>query len=233
MINNFSFRCPYCDNTSTITSPDRDLKWIKLDLNELDIADNVALEIWAVSCPNPECKKLILSSELFMAEYSYGEWKKIKSTGLKWQMLPDSYAKLLPEYIPKAISVNYYEACKIRDLSPKASATLSRRCLQGMIRDFYGIKKNQLKKEIDSLEGVVDDETWGAIDAVRKMGNIGAHMEKDINLIIDIEPNEAQLLIELIETLIEEWYVNRYERTERLKKIKEMSDNKRQKKKAK
>ena len=31
---------------------------------------------------------------------------------------------------------------------------------------------------------------WQAIDAVRSIGNIGAHMEKDINLIVDVDPEE-------------------------------------------
>lgn len=44
----------------------------------------------------------------------------------------------------------------------------------------------------------------------RRIGNIGAHMEKDINLIIDIEPDEAQKLIKLIELLIEQWYIERH-----------------------
>ena len=35
-------------------------------------------------------------------------------------------------------------------------------------------------------------------------------MEKDINLIIDIEPDEAQKLIKLIELLIEQWYIERH-----------------------
>ncbi|MEI8253036.1 MAG: hypothetical protein WCG25_04765 [bacterium] len=47
-----------------------------------------------------------------------------------WQLLPVSEAKVLPDYIPDPIKQDYYEACRIRDLSPKASATLSRRCLQ-------------------------------------------------------------------------------------------------------
>jgi hypothetical protein len=40
-----------------------------------------------------------------------------------------------------------------------------------------------------------------AIDIVRNIGNIGAHMEADINVIVDVDPDEAQTLIELIETL--------------------------------
>lgn len=44
-------------------------------------------------------------------------------------------------------------------------------------------------------------------------------MEKDINLIIDVDPEEAQLLIQLIELLFNEWYVNRHEREQKLNKI--------------
>jgi hypothetical protein len=58
-----------------------------------------------------------------------------------------------------------------------------------------------------------------AIDAVRKIGNIGAHMEKDINVIVDVEPKEAQLLIGLIELLVKDWYIAKHNRVERLKEI--------------
>lgn len=36
-------------------------------------------------------------------------------------------------------------------------------------------------------------------------------MEKDVNLIIDVEPEEAQKLILLIEYLIKKWYVDRHD----------------------
>lgn len=36
---------------------------------------------------------------------------------------------------------------------------------------------------------------------VREIGNIGAHMEADINVIIDVDPDEAQILIDLVELL--------------------------------
>ena len=37
-------------------------------------------------------------------------------------------------------------------------------------------------------------------------------MEKDVNLIIDVDPNEASLLINLIEILIKDWYITKQER---------------------
>jgi hypothetical protein len=42
------------------------------------------------------------------------------------------------------------------------------------------------------------------------LGNIGAHMEADVNVIVDVEAGEAKLLIGLIETLVDEWYVARH-----------------------
>jgi hypothetical protein len=79
--------------------------------------------------------------------------------------------------------------------------------------------QNRLIDEISAIQEKVDPITWNAIDAVRNIGNIGAHMEKDINLVIDVEPDEAGLLIGLIETLITEWYIARHEREQRMARI--------------
>jgi uncharacterized protein DUF4145 len=121
--------------------------------------------------------------------------EKIGEVTNQWRLIPPSMAKPFPLYIPKQILQDYEEACRIVDASPKASATLSRRCLQGMIRDFWKINKPNLKQEIDELNDRIDEETWKAIDAIRTIGNIGAHMEKDVNVIVDIEPGKAGGLI--------------------------------------
>ena len=146
-------------------------------------------------------------------------------------VIPSFTSKSYPDYIPQSIRDDYYEACQIRELSGKASATLSRRCLQGMIRDFWGISRSRLIDEISELEGKIDELTWKAIDAVRKIGNIGAHMEKYVNIIIDVEPAEASLLIGLIETLMQDWYIARQERQQRLTQIVELGSKKGAKKK--
>jgi hypothetical protein len=153
----------------------------------------------------------------------------------KWRLLPESSAKRQPDFVPAVLVNDYVEACRIRDLSPKASATLARRCLQGMIRDFCGIAKSRLIDEIRELRKQLDEnsaargvthESVDAIDAVRSVGNIGAHMEKDVDLIVDIDPGEAQMLLELIEMLFEEWYVERNKRTKRLAEINALSAQK-------
>jgi hypothetical protein len=134
--------------------------------------------------------------------------------------VPAANIQVLPDYVPEAIVGDYKEACLIAQLSPKASATLARRCLQGMIRDFWKVNPGRLVDEIKAIEDKIDKEAWDAIDGVRKVGNIGAHMEADINLIVDVDPEEAQLLISLIETLVEEWYVARHDRQSRFNQLK-------------
>lgn len=139
------------------------------------------------------------------------EGKGSLTEGLTVPILPKSKAIQFPEYVPQSIRNDYEEACSIVFLSPKASATLSRRCLQSMIRNFWGICANNLYQEISALREKVDSSQWQVLNAIRELGNIGAHSEEDINLIIDIEPENAEKLVKTIELLINDWYISRHE----------------------
>jgi len=222
---NFNWTCPYCNRDTTIV--DSNQRSSSTDLHIDNVLGKIRLTNHFIVCPNEECKKVTLFADLCTIEYRTSHDRYIRKEDIKsWNLLPDSFAKQFPDYVPQVIIIDYEEACKIRDLSPKASATLARRCLQGMIRDFWGIKKGRLVDEINAIEDKVDPIVWKSIDSVRKIGNIGAHMEKDINLIIDVEPNESQILIELIEMLIEEWYIHRYERELKMENLIKMSKTK-------
>ena len=62
--------------------------------------------------------------------------------------------------------------------------------------------------EIERLrEKEIDSSTADAIDAARRIGNVGAHLDIDADRIVDVEPNEAKVLIGLVEELAEDWYV--------------------------
>lgn len=151
-----------------------------------------------------------------------------------WRLLPSSISRVFPDYIPLAIRQDYEEACNIKELSPKSSATLARRCLQTIIRDFWNIKnKRNLSEEIDALSTTpaVNSDLIAAFHDLRNIGNIGAHMDKDVNLIIDVEPEEAEELIRFIESLIGLTYIERYSREQLLKKINTISTGKNNQKK--
>jgi len=155
-----------------------------------------------------------------------------------WQLVPSSTAKSLHEDIPKQITTDYIEACEIMERSPKAAATLARRALQGMIRDFFKIDPNRvdhktqqahkkrLSDEISEIKSKIDPIVWEAIDAVRSVGAIGAHMEEDVNLIIDVTPSEAKALLSLIEFLSKEWYQKRAQQVTDVLEVAKIAKNK-------
>lgn len=228
----YNRQCPYCGCHITVSADNSEI--VQFNLTKLDKKGKTkGVSFEHIVCPNQACRRTIL-----IVDIRYNLVEDFMMTGKtvdllsnnriinQKQLLPFSSAKHFPEYIPEAIRQDYEEACLIRDLSPKASATLARRCLQGMIRDFWRIRKSRLCDEIAALEDKVDIEEWEAIDALRKIGNIGAHMEKDVNVIIDIEPEEAGQLIEFIEYLLESWYVERYKRREHLARVKQMAEEK-------
>ena len=213
MASNEHWTCPYCNRDCTMSSAD--IKHLR-GTSYLAKDHGYALGNFKVRiCPNPECRKLSINAAFYHKDEEYQDYTQL----YEWQLIPEANAKPFPDFIPQQLRDDYFEACLIKDKSAKASATLSRRCLQGIIRDFWGIKERTLFKEIAALEDKVDATTWEAIDSVRKVGNIGAHMEVDVNIIIDVEPEEAELLIWLIETLFEEWYIDKHTREEKMKRI--------------
>lgn len=229
MSTKFNWSCPYCNRDATITDVNYAYELHYFDNDNKD--GPLAIKTEIITCPNIECREYIITASLHKTYYQPGLGRQIVNESLTcWPMKPNSLAKQLPNYIPKAIIADYEEACLIKALSPKASATLSRRCLQGIIRDFFGISKDRLVDEVNSIKDKVDPVTWQAIDSVRKIGNIGAHMEKNINLIIDVDPAEAQLLIGLIEILIKDWYIARHDRQKHLESIISIADEKRNEK---
>ena len=175
-----------------------------------------------VVCPNPECRKFSLGVSLHGLEVvgsrSY-TGKHIKT----WALVPPSRARSFPVALPPHVLEDYHEACLAVEFSPKVAAALSRRCLSGMLRDFWQVQPGRLGDEFRQIKGTVDPLTWETIESVRRSGMIGARMDTDGAEILDSDPGEAKLLIGLIETLIQDWDVGREERRKRLEEIREIT----------
>ena len=211
------YRCPFCDEMMSIHTNTRSIYRMNFDGCGWPASYHLPhLEVTFYQCPNEDCQQISASAR---GVHGFMEDTEVP-------IHPQAIYECYPEYVPLAIRSDYEEACKILHLSPKAAATLARRCLQGMIRDFHNIVEKNLNQEIAKLQGVVPAAQWKAIDAVRKIGNIGAHMEKDVDLIIDIDPNEAEKLIMLVEHLIESWYIQRHEAEELYADLIAISDEK-------
>lgn len=227
--------CPYCNHAQAESENQSYSEARFLRLGRKKYQGSLGLKFKAKACSNEGCGEIVLDADLYTTgEFgAYGPNTYIAKGGPfeEYKLRPAFHVKPQPDYIPQAIRSDYAECCKIRDLSPKASATLARRCIQGMIRDFCGISKARLIDEINELRKAeaegrapsgVTSESIEAIDAVRKISNIGAHMENDISIIVDVDPGEAQTLIELVEMLLDDWYVARQKRQARLAAVRAM-----------
>jgi len=230
MAESFSWTCPFCNQVATITDNNVSHSFHQFDRGNKDGDLGISTDV--IVCPNSTCREYVITAFLRKTKFVASGRVWTGDALSLWTLRPKSNARTFPDYIPAAILSDYNEACLIANDSPKASATISRRCLQGIIRNFWGISKPRLIDEIGELEGKIDASTWKAIDAVRRVGNIGAHMEKDVNVIVDVEPEEAAALIGLIEFLLKDWYVARHDREEHMQKVIDLAAKKDIEKKA-
>jgi hypothetical protein len=117
----------------------------------------------------------------------------------------------VPPDVPEKYAEDYREACLVIADSPKASAALSRRCLQHLLRDEAKVKHQDLFKEIDEIinRGTLPSHIAGGLDAVRNIGNFAAHPMKSqaTGDIVPVEPGEAEWNLDVLESLFDFYFV--------------------------
>jgi hypothetical protein len=197
-------KCPHClveinsNFIETFLNGDKDTFW----------------SVFTMNCPNPKCGKKIV--ELASGDPNRNQHNQI-SGGLKiiktrQTVRPFSSCRPpVPSDVDELFAKDYNEACLILSLSPKASAALSRRCLQNILRDKAGVKKGDLSNEIQQ---VIDGHSLPShlsesIDAIRNIGNFAAHPLKSTSTgeIVEVETGEAEWLLDVIEALFDFFFV--------------------------
>ena len=116
-----------------------------------------------------------------------------------------------PPEVPAHIVEDYAEACLVLPDSSKASAALSRRCLQTLLREAAGVTPGNLYDEIQEVidGGTLPSHLVEVIDAIRNIGNFAAHPMKSQNtgLILPVEPEEAGWNLDVLEALFDFYFV--------------------------
>lgn len=217
----YVLHCPFCSTEQTVSEQGRQVTLCDLSIENAEGPRRLVVK-FAV-CPNPRCREFSLSAALHVLE-SHGKRSYTGKLLATWDLVPSSRARTFSVAVPGRVLEDYREACLTVEQSPKASAALARRCLSSMLRDFWRVQPGTLSDEFRQVKGSVDPLTWEAIESVRGTGLIGARMESEGAEILDADPGEAKLLIGLIETLIQDWYVAREGRRQRLAEIRQIAD---------
>jgi hypothetical protein len=184
---------------------------------------------WVISeykCPVCKRYNLFLLNGIYKSnQYSRPEMEKIN---FSVSIHPfGSIRPPCPEEVPKIIREDYLESCLVLSSSPKASAALSRRCLQNVLRDTAMVKPSDLSHEIQE---VIDNESLPSylseqIDSIRNIGNFAAHPIKSKNTgeVLPVEPKEAEWNLDVLELIFDFYYVQpakaKYKKRELNKKL--------------
>jgi hypothetical protein len=162
--------------------------------------------VWRVrkaQCDHAPCRKWIV--ELVLGPLTGDELEKRR------MVHPKVGSRPVPADVPDPYAQDFREAVVTLPDSAKASAAISRRCLQALIRDKAGIKRSSLSQEIEGLLASGELPSWLAanVDAVRNVGNLAAHPTKDTHTgeIVDVEPGEAEWLLDVLEGLFDFYFV--------------------------
>ena len=217
----YLWHCPYCDTDQAVSSDGMQASFADLTADNADGPRRVVVKFMV--CPNPKCNRFSLDVSLHFLTIS-GNRAYTGKHVRTWNLVPPSRAKSFLVPIPGHVLEDYHESCLIAESSPKAAAALARRCLSGMLRDFWNVQPGSLNDEFRQIKGTADPLTWEAIESVRGTGPVGGHMETEGAEIRDAEPGEPKLLIGLIETLLSDWYVGREARRKRLAEIRQIAE---------
>jgi hypothetical protein len=193
-------KCPHC---LVAFSPkwEADVRLFKLRDDKLK---RLAWDGRITDCPECHDKSIWIAKvdTRFSPERETGEYVLVYPRSGRVSMGPE---------VPDVHAEHYQEACRVLSDSPKASAALSRRALQLLLRDVAKVKPSDLSKEIDEVlaSNALPSHLARAIDAVRQLGNFAAHPIKSTNTgeIVEVEPGEAEWLLDVIEGLFDFYFV--------------------------
>jgi hypothetical protein len=140
-----------------------------------------------------------------------GTVNAVGSEAFQRMVYPPSSIRVCPTDVPSPIRQDFEEACTVLPFSPKASAALSRRCLQQVLVDHHGARGNSLEKQIENFIETKQPPAHieKQLHAVRQVGNFAAHRQKDqaTGEILPVEPEEAEWNLEVLESLFDFTFV--------------------------
>lgn len=175
----------------------------------LGVDKDGAWAIYKMTCPQEKCGKFILELHNGTANSTLTGLSSKKSKLFVRPIAPSRTP--IPPEVDLQFAKDYTEACLVLAYSPKASAALSRRCLQNILREKAGVKKGDLAREIQE---VIDKKSLPSflsesIDAIRNIGNFAAHPVKSTSTgeIAEVEVGEAEWLLDVLEALFDFYFV--------------------------
>jgi hypothetical protein len=167
------------------------------------VGRNEQLGATFVECPS--CGRIIATIEKLIQKEGLGY--VAVSEQVVWPL--SSGRPPAPGEVPDSIRQDYDEAALVLPFSAKASAALSRRCLQAVLRDAGKTKGKHLSNQIREVLPALPTYIANNLDIIRNIGNFATHEQKSTSTgtILDVESGEAEWNLEVLDALFDFYYV--------------------------
>ena len=212
-------KCPWCGMSVRFLGVDNEAFGLPTPAGRFSAMDQTRdrrVDVTFARCP--ACSRLVISLMVYCLDQAVpmpvptmvvGLVPIPTSIGLAY---PRSAARApIPEQVPARIAEDYSEAALVLADSPKASAALSRRCLQTVLREKANTRSKDLADQIVEVLGTHALPSYIAedLDAVRNIGNFAAHQTKSKSTgeIVAVEPGEAEWNLDVLDLLFDYYYV--------------------------
>ena len=197
-------QCPHCGDKVTFDGPDREYErtW------DYTAKEGHHVEISGVECPG--CHQPILQMSIWNAASAAPSGattsprRALLSNRTIWPSAPTAQ---VAQQVPSHIAEDFLEAAAVLPTSTKASAALSRRCLEAVLDDVGEAEGKNLFEKIASLEKKVPSYIYRDLDTLRTLGNRGAHLKTTAGKIIVVNAKEAQWNLAVLSELFDHYYV--------------------------
>ena len=212
-------KCPYCATTVYIS-------WKEVAFpipSSEETYDKGGYAIQYGFCP--ECEKLVIQLQHGLeCGYTHQWW--IDQIDEENTIYPHySMGRSLDKCIPTKYVQLFRESEEVNNISPRASATLSRYLLQMLLHEELHIHERNLEDEIKKLEGFsnIPAKLVTMLQVMRKVANFGAHPKKSTNSneIVEVEQGESSVMLDLLEELFDHIFIKPKQKEDFLKKIEE------------
>ena len=164
----------------------------------------------AVACP--ECEGIFLThSDMTITDGPEPGTATTSESGT-FVLLPRvSSRPPIPPDVPEQYASLAREAGLILADSPRASAALSRRCLQQLLRNEAKAPPGKLFHEIEWAIADADlpSRSKRSLHALREIGNMAAHPNQgpDSDDYLEVEPGEADWTLDVLDDLFDHYFV--------------------------
>ncbi len=200
-------KCPHCAVTVHISPTVKSVIFAR-DEKKSEIGWEVASAI----CPSCSQAIIYLQSGAAGRYVNSGNSGQI-ITGTKTPRLvwPQSSIRPCPVEVPADIASDFSEAVRVLSISAQASAALTRRIIQQILREHAHTKSKDLYDQIEEVikQGHIPAALADQLNAVRVIGNFAAHPFKSqsTGMILPVEPHEAEWNLDVVEAAFDHYFV--------------------------